>query len=397
MFCSKCGNLLPDDAKFCGSCGTPVVNNVINQPVEVEEPVEIPAPETVETAPETSVYAQPETSVYEQPETSVYEQPTAPVFEQQPIQPAAPVFEQQPIQQAAPVFEQQPIQQAAPVFEQQPIQQAAPVFEQQPIQQAAPVFEQQQAQQAAPVFEQQPIQQAAPVFGQQAQPVYNQMPQQTYAGGQPPMYNNMGMQNDAPQNWGPLMQPKKKSKAPIIITLSVIALLIAVGVLILCLTFCGKDDVPEGASSAEDAVEEMFDAINDMDYDDLKDLAHPMYVKFVDSYDAMPSSITDGVTEKEFMEKLISRYYNISDDMEFTDVKITNTEKMDSADIEEVNEQMETTYEQLENFDVELPDKDTYKVDEGKWVEVTYKLDGDEEEIKMSVVKINGKWYIYTD
>ena len=68
MFCEKCGNQLPEDAKFCANCGAMV------------EPDDSAAPETA--APVVEAPAAPVA------ETPVVEQPFQPV--QQPAQPVAP-------------------------------------------------------------------------------------------------------------------------------------------------------------------------------------------------------------------------------------------------------------------------------------------------------------------
>lgn len=50
MFCSTCGNPLPDDAKFCTSCGTVISNdnNVASTPVApAPEPVQAPIQQQV--------------------------------------------------------------------------------------------------------------------------------------------------------------------------------------------------------------------------------------------------------------------------------------------------------------------------------------------------------------
>ena len=80
MFCSKCGQQLPDGSAFCSVCG---------------------APQTV-AAPQPA-YQQPAQPVYQQP---VYQQPAQPVY-QQPVyqQPAQPVYQQ-------PVYQQPMYQQA---------------------------------------------------------------------------------------------------------------------------------------------------------------------------------------------------------------------------------------------------------------------------------------------
>lgn len=112
MFCKNCGNEIPEGAKFCVNCGTPV-----------EVPSE-PAPE----APSTPVYEEPAAPVIEKPApvaeepAPTYEEPT-PVYEEPtPVQavPQQPVYQQPVYQQPAP---QQPTYQQ-PVY-QQPVYQAA--------------------------------------------------------------------------------------------------------------------------------------------------------------------------------------------------------------------------------------------------------------------------------
>lgn len=68
MFCSNCGNQIPDGARFCGKCGTPVEMPQQQQPVQ-------PQPEA---QPQAQV--QSEQPVYQQP---VYQQP---IYQQQTYQ-----------------------------------------------------------------------------------------------------------------------------------------------------------------------------------------------------------------------------------------------------------------------------------------------------------------------
>ncbi len=107
-FCSNCGNKIPDGAKFCMSCGTPVVimpapaapaAPVAAEPVVTQpEPVAVPEPEPIpEVVPEPVQEAVPEPvpEVVPEPEPMpVQEAAPEPVAEPEPVQPQI----QQPVQ-----------------------------------------------------------------------------------------------------------------------------------------------------------------------------------------------------------------------------------------------------------------------------------------------------------
>jgi len=79
MFCTKCGNNIADDARFCAKCGTPT--NVGNQQPAPQQPV-YQQPVYQQPAPQQPVYQQP---VYQQPvyQQPVYQQPVSPITLQQ--------------------------------------------------------------------------------------------------------------------------------------------------------------------------------------------------------------------------------------------------------------------------------------------------------------------------
>lgn len=82
MFCTKCGNSMPDGAKFCTSCGAPM---------PVIPASEIVPPAAPESAPVTPEAPAPEAAVYEPAPA-----PEAPVYEQTPAQEYAPAPEPEP-------------------------------------------------------------------------------------------------------------------------------------------------------------------------------------------------------------------------------------------------------------------------------------------------------------
>lgn len=113
MFCRNCGKELPDSAKFCSGCGTPVAP-AASQPAlagveEVREPVaenmaagEIPEPPVEETPAENT----PETSVMEAP--TVFFQPTAPAAVDTPVTADTPAAADTPITTDTPAAEDIP-------------------------------------------------------------------------------------------------------------------------------------------------------------------------------------------------------------------------------------------------------------------------------------------------
>ena len=113
MFCRNCGKELPDSAKFCSGCGTPVAP-AASQPApasveEIREPVaenmaagEIPAPPVEETPAENTS----ETSVIEAP--TVFFQPTAPAAVDTPVTTDTPVAADTPITTDTPAAEDIP-------------------------------------------------------------------------------------------------------------------------------------------------------------------------------------------------------------------------------------------------------------------------------------------------
>ncbi len=195
MFCSQCGNKLPDGARFCGRCG----QKVVNRTPEPEPVYEAPAPEQIPAAaparvspsmmrfdrmsseesglerPEPPVEHPAETPTVEEP---VFEEPATETSEAEEIVHEEPAHEEPAVE--APAYEEQE-ETPQPVFERStfrdPIPEEASAYmppqPKQPVDTAPPVseprFERRIPEPAAP--EAMPYQKKAPVQPMREDPV----------------------------------------------------------------------------------------------------------------------------------------------------------------------------------------------------------------------------------
>ena len=136
MFCTKCGLCLPDVARFCTRCGTPVMPRpqapVYQQSAPVSQPAYYP-PQNAPVYPPRPVYQQP---VY--PQTPMY--PQTPVY-QQPVSPVAPVAPAPaPMPAPAPAPMPEPIPEPAPAPMPEPVPEPAPAPMPEPIPMPVPPY-----------------------------------------------------------------------------------------------------------------------------------------------------------------------------------------------------------------------------------------------------------------
>lgn len=86
-FCHMCGNKIKADAKFCGACGTAVLQLEVEEPAQPEPVVITPDPEPIQPEPEVAV-AEPEPVAQEPVSDEPVEE--APVTEEQEAEPEIP-------------------------------------------------------------------------------------------------------------------------------------------------------------------------------------------------------------------------------------------------------------------------------------------------------------------
>ncbi len=117
MYCRQCGTQLPDNAKFCGYCGTPTEQQKATESVAAPEPVVEVEPVVV---PEPVVEVEPVVV----PE---------PVVEVEPVVVPEPVVEVEPVVVPEPVVEVEPVVVPEPVVEVEPVVVSEPVVEVEPV------------------------------------------------------------------------------------------------------------------------------------------------------------------------------------------------------------------------------------------------------------------------
>ena len=121
MFCTKCGNKIRDDAKFCTFCGEPV-----RRPNPSDEPQ---TPGSVPNAGEMPPV---------EPPVSGVTPPVAPVLDESVI-PAEPVVPEEPVLPEEPAVPEEPVVPEEPAFsDMPPIPPEPPVSDMPPIPEAAP-------------------------------------------------------------------------------------------------------------------------------------------------------------------------------------------------------------------------------------------------------------------
>lgn len=211
MFCPKCGSKLEDDIRFCPFCGEKVA-------VESVAAAAAPVTEAVEQVQET--VAAVENQVTEAAEA-------VPEQVQETVTENAEAVENQVQESIADVAEAAEAQAQEKVEE---VKEQAEAFEAQVQETVQQVVENPAAAPEAPVY-QQPVYQQ-PVY---QQPVYQQ-----------PVYQQPAYASNIYQQPADPVVPKKKSKAPLIITIVLLVLVLAGGGLVAYESFLAdKEDRPE--------------------------------------------------------------------------------------------------------------------------------------------------------
>jgi len=283
MFCINCGEPLAEGSKFCPKCGTQQLNN------------QNMAPQQNPFAP-----VQPANPFEAQPAAPVQPEAAANPFEAQPAVPVQP--------EAAPnPFEAQPAVPVQPEAAPNPFAQAAPQQETpNPFAQAAP-------QQETPnPFEPQGAFQPQDSF----QPQGSFEPQQN------------GNQ------WGPMMQPEKKNKKPLIIgiVVALIAVIAVVAVVLVIVFSNSKDNKDDKATkkttksvaemtTPQDETKDKEDKYTDSEIENEAKTLIDQYMNAVidKSSDDIKKLYLDSVYEKMMDEY---KEYNYTDDEMYEDLQL---------------------------------------------------------------------------
>ncbi len=373
MFCQNCGNMLVDGAKFCAKCGTPVAANIENNaaPTIDNTPVIQPIQNEYnqsEYAPQENIQIQ---SPAQEPINNIPQEPVAPIYntpEMVPVASTSPVPSEENTNQ---MYSQAPTQN----YDNQPIN----ADNQQFFATNQPMNVDNQQQYAANAQGMQPNQ-----VNMQPNQMYMQPNQMNMQPNQMNMQaNQMGMQANAPQNWGPMMTPKK-SKKPVIIITIVLLLLIAAGVGVACFFIFGGSK--GGASTPKDAVTGIVEAMAANDDDATLKYLFPIYTDVIDNVDSSKA--------KSLTSSLLESYRPVDKKFTFKKLEIKLGDAYDSDDLEDAMEDVESMCDTLnDKYDLKLKTSD-YKVTEAYDFDGTVLINDDEYDIYGTVAKCNGKWYI---
>ena len=123
MYCTNCGSLLPENARFCPECGA-----MVNRPAPKAEPA-AKAPATVEEP----VVAEEQPVVVEEP--VAVEQPAAAeaaAAEEQPVVVEEPIPAEEPVPAEEPAIAEEPAAAEEPVIAEEPVPAEEPVIAEEP-------------------------------------------------------------------------------------------------------------------------------------------------------------------------------------------------------------------------------------------------------------------------
>jgi len=342
MFCKNCGTMLRDDAKFCASCGTPVSKPVTNQQI----------------APNTNTFTNQ--SQQNAPNTG---------YNQNPYQNQQGMNQNPNMYQNANPFSIQPSQpvQSNPFNAQIPTPIVSNPFMEAPVMQT-PVMQ-------IPVS-QSPFNQTPSNENYQAQSPFNN----NYT----PQYQDTNTSAGNANEWGPLMTPKKKSKLPLILILLFVTCAIVASAFLLIKTFIL-------GNSPEDALESVLDAASTNKTAELFDNAHPIFNDMLNELKDSDLSEYADQMESSFMDSVNPESKKFS----YSDLVMKKTE-MKQSELDTLKSDMKSAFSSMKSMDSDFSlNISDYDFEEGYEIKGTLKINDEKYEYESTVVKTDGKWYIF--
>jgi hypothetical protein len=180
------------------------------------------------------------------------------------------------------------------------------------------------------------------------------------------------------------MTPKKKSKLPLILILLFVTCAIVASAFLLIKTFIL-------GNSPEDALESVLDAASTNKTAELFDNAHPIFNDMLNELKDSDLSEYADQMESSFMDSVNPESKKFS----YSDLVMKKTE-MKQSELDTLKSDMKSAFSSMKSMDSDFSlNISDYDFEEGYEIKGTLKINDEKYEYESTVVKTDGKWYIF--